>query len=541
MTNRAAVLAPLLAPLLAVASGLAVLTAHPPVGWWPTSFLAPALLLAALWADRSAARATGRGVRAFRLGALSAVATFAPMLSWLILPAGYVGWGLLVGVQVVWFGLLAVLVRPFAEHPLAPLAVAVLWTGIDAWRAIVPLNGFEWGAIAYAHVDGSWLLPVARIVGGRGITFLVVLIGASAAVVIRATWRSVRDRGDDSVEVALRSTNGPIALLVGGLLVSVLATVEPPPQSGSLEVLAVQGNDVRHWEAAAPDPDPPLRITTALHAETLAAIARDGPPDLTIWPESSVDRDPFHERGEVLAALAGEAAAASGQLLTGASLDGEEDPTTQRLIGALLLEDGFVETDRYLKRRLVPFGEYIPQRELLDWFPPLDQIARDAQPGQGPQTVELDGGVRAAVIICFETMFMDIVRSNVLGDDDPAQILLTLTNDASFGDSAEPAQHLAQTRLRAVETGRFAVHAALTGSSAFVDPHGNVMQATELFTVDSIRMDVPLVDALTPYLAVGDVLGWLTGAAVVLAAAVSSIAVLRRRRGLDSELVGSGR
>jgi apolipoprotein N-acyltransferase len=536
VTDRAAALA----PLLAAAAGLALLVAHPPLGWWPTSFLAPPLLLAALWADQLAAADADRGVRAFRLGGLFGLVAFAPMLSWLIMPAGYVGWGLLVAVQVVWFGLLAVLMRPFLGHPLSALALAALWTGIDAWRAIVPLNGFEWGAIAYAHVDGSWMLPVARIVGGRGITFLVVLIGAAAAVVLRATWRSVRERGDESVEVALRSTNGPIALLVGGLLVSVLATVEPPPATGSLDVLAVQGNDVRHWERNAPDPDPPLRIASALRDETLAAVARDGAPELTIWPESSLDRDPFTDRGAPLGALAGEAAGAAGSLLTGVTLDGP-DRTSERYVAAMLLQDGLQETDRYVKRRLVPFGEYIPFRPLLDWFPPLDQIPRDTLPGEGPQTIDLPGGVRAAVIICFETKFMDIVRSNIRAEGEPAQILLTLTNDASFGDSAEPPQHLAQTRLRAVETGRWAVHAALAGGSAFVDPTGELAQVTELFTVDSIRAEVPLVDGLTPYLVIGDVVGWLTRLSVVLAAGAAVVAVRRGRPASESELTASGR
>ncbi len=536
VTDRASALA----PLLAACAGVALLAAHPPLGWWPTSFLAPPLLLAALWSDDLAARASGRGVRAFRLGGLFGLAAFGPMLSWLIMPAGYVGWGLLVAVQVVWFGLLAVLMRPLMHHPLAPLALAALWTGIDAWRAIVPLNGFEWGAIAYAHVDGSWMLPLARIVGGRGITFLVVLIGAAAAVVARATWRSVRERGDESVEVALRSTNGLIALLVGGLLVSVLATVEPPPETGSLDVLAVQGNDVRHWERTAPDPDPPLRIATALRDETLAAVARDGAPELTIWPESSLDRDPFTARGTELGALADDAAASVGSLLTGATLDGP-DPATERYVSAVLLQDGLTPTDRYDKRRLVPFGEYIPARPLLDWFPPLEQIPRDTLPGEGPQTIELPGGVRAAVIICFETKFMDIVRSNIRAGEAPAQILLTLTNDASFGESAEPAQHLAQTRLRAVETGRWAVHAALAGGSAFVDPGGEVAQVTDLFTVDSLRAEVPLVEGLTPYLMIGDVVGWVTRAIVIAAAGLAVVAIRRRSSTSESELTPSGR
>jgi apolipoprotein N-acyltransferase len=525
----------LTAPALASASGLALLAAHPPVEAWALTFAAPALLLAALWVDDTDARATGRRPRAGRLGALAGLSVFGPMLSWLLLPAGIVGWGLLVAVQSGWTAVLALLLRLALRWRTLPVVAALAWTGIDAWRSIWPLNGFGWGAIAYAHTDGSWLLPTARILGGRGITFLVVLISVAAAVAIRMTAGALRRRADGDLERDLdRRTRVPLSFLVGGLLASVLLTVEPPAEDGSLDVLAVQGNAVRHWELTEREADAPLRITTALRDTTLAAIAADGPPDLTVWPESAVDRDPWTPRGEPLGELAGEAAAASGLLLTGASLDGP-DPRTQRLIAALLLEDGFTEVDRYVKRRLVPFGEFIPLRAFLDWFPPLEQIPRDAQPGGVPQALELAPGVRAAVVICFETVFTEVVRSNVLAHDEPAQVLLTLTNDASFGDSAEPAQHLAQSRLRAVETGRWVVHAALSGSSAFVSPAGEVTQATAVFTVDAIRAEVPLVQGLTPYLRVGDVVGWTTRLLVLALAAVAVRSWWAGRRGLEAD------
>ena len=523
----------ILAPALAAASGLALLAAHPPLGWWPTTFLAPALLVAALWVDQIAAAQTERRPRGFRLGALTGAATFAPMLSWLIMPAGYVGWGLLVAVQVVWMGVLAALLVPFLDRVWLPAAAAAIWTGIDAWRAIWPLGGFEWGAIAYAHVDGSWMIPVARLVGGRGITLLVVLIGVAAALTVRTVWGSVRDRDGASVEQSLGAARWPLAWLLGGVLVSVLAVVEPPAEDGQLDVLAVQGNDRRHWEDDSPDPDPPLRITTAMRDETLASVEREGPPDVTVWPESSLDRDPFTERGAPLGELADEAASAAGTLVAGATLDGP-DPQTQRYTAAIVLEDGLNETDRYVKRRPVPFGEYIPARDYLDWFPPLDQIPRDALAGEGPQTLRIGAEqVPVSTIICFETKFQGTTRDNVLGDgDEPTQLLLTLTNDASFGDTAEPAQHLAQSRLRAIETGRYVVHAAISGSSAFVAPDGSMEQVTEVFTVDSIRKDVPLVSGLTPYLVIGDVVGWVTRAVTVLVAAlVLWTAVLRRRSG----------
>lgn len=522
-----------LAAVLAAASGLALLAAHPPIGWWWTSFLHPPLLLAALWVERDA-NSTLLPLRSARLGLLAGLVAFGPMLTWLIAPAGYVGWGLLVGVQGVWFGLLAAVLGRFLDRPLLPVVAAIAWTGVDAWRGIVPLSGFEWGAIAYAHTDGSWLLPMARLVGGRGITFIVVLLGAAGAVAVRRTVGSVRDRGEGSVEQALSGTSLPLALLVGGLLVSVVATIEPPPTDGSLDVLLVQGNDIRHWERSVDDA--PTTITTNLRDQTLAAIG-DGPaPDLTVWPESSLDRDPTSQRGANLGVLADEAAQVAGEMIAGATMDGP-DPATERFISALQFNGSFVEHDRYVKRRLVPFGEYVPARELLDWFPPLDQVPRDAEPGGGPQQLTTADQVRVAVLICFETLFSDVLRTNVLAGEDPAQLVLALTNDASFRDSAEPAQHLAQSQLRAVETGRWVVHGSLAGSSAFVDPDGVIHDATPLFELATIRREVPLAVGLTPFLVVGDVLAWLTRVGLLVLIGVAAVSARRRRA---SATAGSG-
>ncbi len=514
--------------MLAAASGLSVLVAHPPVGWWWASFLAAPLLLAALASDARDADANGRGVRAGRLGLLAGAATFAPMLSWLILPAGIVGWGLLALVQAGWFAVLGLLLRPALDHPALPLVAAVAWTGIDAWRAIVPLNGFEWGAIAYAHVDGSWLLPVARLVGGRGITFLVVLIGAAGFVIVRRTVLALRDRDGGPVDSALGVVRGPVLMLVGGLLVSVVATIEPPAETGEMDVLVVQGNEIRQWiEQPA---DPPLAITTNMRDLTVQAVAEGGRPDLTVWPESSIDRDPDSPRGAPLRPLVDEAAAAAGTLLAGATLDGP-DPAENRYVVAVVYQDGFDERDRYIKRRLVPFGEYIPARPLFEWFPPLDQIPRDTIPAEQPQDLHV-GGVDIAPVICFETVFTHVVRTQVRGGDRDAQVIVTLTNNASFGDSAQPDQHIAQSQLRAVETGRWVVHGALSGSSAFVAPDGSVDQATGLYELATIRRTVPLVEGATPYLALGDVVGWTTRLlAIALAGLALFTARARRRQG----------
>ena len=508
--------------------GLLLLVAHPPVGWWPTSFLAPALLLAALELEARAASAAGRRPRSGRLGVAFGVVAFGPMLTWLILPAGYVGWALLVLVQAGFMGLVALLGgRVLDRWWLAP-AFALAWTGIDAWRSIFPMNGFEWGAIQYAHVDGSWLLPLARIGGGRAITLLVVLISALAFEVVRRTARALAAAEDrHGYEAALGSTRGAVGALVAALLVSVLATIEPPAETGeAMDILAVQGNDIRHWEE--PDPDPPTRITTAMRDLTLDAVEEDGEPDLVVWPESSIDRGIYTERGAHLRPMVEEVATSVPRLLAGANLDGP-DPQTEWLNTALLFEEDFPHEDAYVKQRLVPFGEYIPFRPLFDWFPPLDQVPRDGLPGPSGQTMDL-GDVRAGVVICFETLFTDITRDAVHGGGDPAELLIVITNNASFGDSAQPEQHLTQTRLRAVEMGRYGVHGAISGSSAFVDPQGGMHQVTPTFELATIRQQLPLVEGMTPYLRVGDVVGTATRALVAVALAAMLLLWVRGRR-----------
>jgi len=494
---------------LGLLAGCALWAAHPPVSASPAAFLVPPLLVAAMRVA-SGGRIHDRDVRPQRVlrpaipALVAGVLGYGAMISWLIAPAGIVGWALLVLVQAGWLMLWAMLVVRHLHRPAMPAIAALLWVGMDTLRGVVPLSGFSWGALGYSQVDVAWFTPLGRVLGASGVTFAVVLIGLAFTEAL--IGMRVGDREDPP--------RAPLVQVVGGALLVTLLTVGPPATSGTLDVLAVQGNDIEHWDA--PDPDAPRTIARNLHRLTLEGVRADGVPDLVVWPESAIDRDPSRPAWSDLGELATDAARAAGTLVAGVSLDGPDEPMTQRIVGAWLVRSGGTDNvdDLYIKRRPVPFGEYVPGRRWLAWIPALDQVPRDAIAGPGPQTFEVAPGVGAAVIICFETLFSDLVRSNVMAGGRDAGLILAITNDASFQRSAEPDQHLAQSRMRAIETGRWVVHAALSGSSAFVDPSGGVHDATQLFEQAAIRREVPLAVGRTPFLMLGDLVG-LLGAGVL--------------------------
>ncbi len=470
-----------------------------------------------------------------RLGLLSGIVTFGPMLGWLVEPAGYLALFLLTLIQALWIGLFALVASRWVLSSWVVLVAPVVWTGIEAWRGIAILNGFDWGALGYAHAGGSWLLPMGRILGMRGLTLFTVLIGVLLFDAVRrglVATHGLEGSAVDRFNATLPHSQPPLLGFVAALIVATLISVEPPATVGTLDVLAVQGNDQLRWTGGAAEEDAYIASTHA--ALTAAAIEEGGVPDLVVWPESSVDRDPYAARGaDLLPAVTSTAALLGdrGTLVFGSNLDG---PRERTFLNSVVVADvdGSVR-DRYVKHHLVPFGEYVPWREVLGDFPPLRQVPFDGVPGPRGTTIAVDG-VRMAVAICFETLFGDVVRDNVNADGGAGLILAT-TNDASFGETAEPAQHLAQSQLRAVETGRWVVHAAISGSSAFVSPAGEVLDATDLFTATTIRRDIPLAQGRTPFLVLGDAVGVLTRVAVVayLLAALALSLVRRRQRDVD--------
>jgi apolipoprotein N-acyltransferase len=518
-------------------AGLLATIAHPPVGFGYAALATVPVLLVGLLvatADDDAPRVGAPSLTAVPplaagVGYVAGLATFLPMLHWITISvggaagplAGYGAWLALGAFLALWYALAAAVIAPWVRSPWVVLVAPLVWTGIEAWRNRVPFTGFGWGSFADAQAD-TVFLPVVRVVGANGLTLLVALIGALAFVAAHQVWRAPRSAPD-----ALRAAAPWGAGLVAATLVPVLAAPAAPPDDGrTVDVLMVQGNDLEHRLGTPQERH--LAIAERTLALTRDSVDAHGQPDLTIWPESAIDRDPWGTGAYLDGYLAEGGATVGGGLIAGVILDGD-DPASQFENTLLLVDADGEVVDRYTKRRYVPFGEYIPWRHVLEALPVTRAVPRDGVPGSGPATISTDA-VDVAPIICFETLFGDLLRDHVV--EEGAGLVVAATNDAAFGRSAEPPQHVDQSRVRAVETGRWVAHAALSGSSALIDPDGRIHESTGLFEQATIRADVPVVTATTPYLEIGDVAGavarWVTLALIVV---VAVLAVRARRRG----------
>jgi apolipoprotein N-acyltransferase len=182
----------------------------------------------------------------------------------------------------------------------------------------------------------------------------------------------------------------------------------------------------------------------------------------------------------------------------------------------LVWEPGAGITDRYVKRELVPFAEYVPWRGIARWFTPFVDDTRDMRWGDRGAALDV-AGARVGTVICYEAAYDYVARDNVRAG---AELLVTPTNNAWFGPGEMSHQHLAMSRLRAVEHGRAVVVAATSGISAIVAPDGSVTRSTSLYSATSMVADVPLRQQTT----LSDRLGAWTEYVLVGAAFVAVVA-----------------
>ncbi|MFD8588937.1 apolipoprotein N-acyltransferase [Streptomyces sp. NPDC059637] len=533
---------------VAAAAGAALALAFPPYDLWPLSLLAVAAL-ALLARGRTARQGAWLG---FALG----LPFFAVLLVWLRV----IGFDAVIGLAVVealFFVPMGAGLAVTSRLPAAPLWGACLWVAQEWARDRLPFGGFPWGRLAFANTATPFT-PLAALGGAPLVTFAVALTGGLAAAAAAALWSLRRraepgERADGPAageagdgESAGTASGGPAgaaagarprrptpavaaagaAALAAAVTCAGYAVPVPTAADDTVSVAVVQGN------VQQPGMDflgRPMLILNN-HVEATLGLAEDVEagrlerPDLVIWPENSSDLDPTTVP-EARAAIDRAARAVGAPILVGALVDGPDEHHVQN--NGIVWDPATGPGASYTKQHPVPFGEYVPYREALSKvITRLERVPRDFWPGEGTGVLQV-GPARLGDVICFEVAYDGIVRGTV---NDGARAVVVQTNNATYGNTGQPEQQLAMSRLRAVEHGRAFVTAATSGISAVVSPDGRVLQRTEEFTQDVLTADLPLRDARTVADRVGALPEWTLAIVGLLAWGTGSVLARPGRR-----------
>jgi apolipoprotein N-acyltransferase len=489
--------------LTGLAGGLALTSAFPPYGIWPLAAVGPALLVVAL--RRQSLRWS------FAIGAVFGLAFFFPLLSWLVNVAWYV-WAVLAVLETLMFAVLALGQRLLLRLRAWPVAVAGWWVAAEALRDHWPWGGFPWGRLAMSQAGAPSVRWVA--VGGPPLlSFLIALTGAALA------WLIVERRRAQAIGLVCAAG---VTLAGAALPVTVSG-----PQSAT--VAAVQGNVPHARNLPELLNDGAVTQNHATATQNLAAAVRAGrdpAPELVIWPENSTDLDPF-QYPFIYDVVAGAVNTLGRPVLVGEVLN-----NPRRNVGQLWLP-GRGPTTMYVKRQLVPFGEYIPYRSLISHFSSLPSLQPiNFAPGHTAVVFQV-GNIRLGDVICYEVGFDGLVRSEVTAG---ANLLSVQTNDADFeldGQTGESLQQLAMARIRAIEFDRSVVVASISGVSAIIAPDGHLIMHSGIWQQAVLDARVPLLTSRTVADVVGGwpefVITFLTVLALI-AAAVGAAGERRRAR-----------
>jgi len=354
----------------------------------------------------------------------------------------------------------------------ALLGLPALWVVVEWFRGYL-FTGFPWNLAGYAWIDMPGALQLAAWVGAYGVGALLVL--ANTALALSFAERRWRLGG---------ATLGVVLLI---LAIAARWGVPDPGDrevEGTITVRLLQPNIgiLEEWDTVTVE-------AQYQHMFELSRQACDRSGVLLIWPESATW--PYsYSRDERLRRDLEDLVAAGCPVLINTSMAGEGG-----VFNSVLMIDKKGILGRYDKRHLVPFGEYVP---MADWLPFLQKIARNAGDFLAGESFELLNwkGQALAPAICFEITFPEEVSSRVRAG---GSILVTLTNDAWYGDSSAPWQHFRAARFRAAENQRFLLRAAMTGVSAVVGPDGSVEQFLGIDAEGILEAHVPGLSGLSPY------------------------------------------
>jgi apolipoprotein N-acyltransferase len=467
------------ADLLALLAGALLPLAFAPLSFFPLAVLSPALLFL-LWLDVTPRRASWRGL-------LFGFGQFGVGVSWVYVaihdfghsgvPLAVFLTALFVAVLALFPALLGYLAARFLRAPdglRLTLIFPAAWTLIEWLRGWI-LTGFPWLNLGYSQIDAP-LRGFAPLVGVYGVTLAVALSAGLLAVFILSGRRA-----------QLFALTGLVLLWFGGAL---LARIDWTEASGApLRVSLVQGNIPQDskWSPEL------VQRTLDLYADL---TRRHWDSRLILWPEAAITAFYHEVAGDYLSGLAREARAHGTDIVLGIPV---REPGTRRYFNSLLAisdQPGF-----YHKRHLVPFGDYLPfedfLRGLIHFF---DLPMSGFSAGPDEQPLLHAAGQPIASAICYE----DVFGEEMITALPEATLLVNATNNAWYGNSFAPHQHLEMSRWRALETGRYMLRVTTNGVSAIINEHGKIQGRSPQFETYVLSGEAVPHTGATPYVRVGN-------------------------------------
>ena len=376
---------------------------------------------------------------------------------------------------------------------LAALAV------FDLIRAYFPFGGFPWGfpstVLLTGPIDSPLFFEVPLTFRNFGPTGSSLLLQSLPLVIALGVFSKSKPKNylkDYSIFLLIIFTIFISNYVVNDYQYTQLETSE-------LNITIVQGN--------SPCPGAKNRCSNERQKIYDSHLAQtqslEGNFDLVVWPESSTgfNNDPgVHSRVQ-------NDVSTQALRLDSYFLIGGDRPVQKEYFenyGIFINREGEI-VDQYLKQHPVPFGEYIPFRKYLDWIPPLALVPRDMIRGDG-QKIFMVNDTKISTVISFEGSFQRYIRNSVL---DGAELVVILTNQASYGESGMSDQFILMSRANAISNERPIVHAAITGKSAFIDHNGKVISKTELFETTTLNEKLEVRQTETPYSKYGNYLNYI--------------------------------
>ncbi len=357
-----------------------------------------------------------------------------------------------------------------------------IWIASDLFRSHF-LTGFPWLFLGYSHVQGplSGWVPV---IGVYGITAVIVWSGCTLGLLPSMIGRKHFATGQ------ILTLGSALGLWLIAIPLNTMHWTQASSEALKVSLMQLNIPQELKWQ-------PAQRRKTLAMLETMSNEHWDS--DILIWPETAIPMLydqvlPYLDRMSALA-RAQDTAIISG--IPYRHFDEEQNPVLHNSVVSFGLGEGINH-----KQRLVPFGEYVPLQEILRGLIAFfDLPMSDFRKGSPNQELLKARDFRVAPFICYEVVYPEFVRQRAVDSD----LMLTISNDAWFGTSIGPLQHLQMAQMRAAENGRYMLRGTNNGVTAIIDQHGKIVAKTEQFIETVLEGEIRTVSGRTPYSYLGNI------------------------------------